>query len=782
MQPDISAAAALAHIGAQGQQHSLHEHLTEVARLAADNAASFDCGSWARLAGLWHDLGKYRHGFQTYIRRANDTDAHIEGRIGGYDKTHSAAGARWAQQYLGERLGNEGKAIARVLSYLIAGHHAGLDNWSGGSNGGLNARFAKSETDREFSDAMLAQPPHEILEPDFILPQIEKIPVDDRNGQPPGAFALWVRILFSCLVDADFLDTEQFLDGSKFASRAGYPSIGDMAQQLERHMASKLGALRVRGDADSVVNRTRASVLGQCRQKALLPSGVFTLTVPTGGGKTLSSLAFALTHATQHAKRRVIYAIPFTSIIEQTAEIFRDIFGDGNVVEHHSNVESDEGAETQRSRLACENWDAPLIVTTNVQLFESLFARKTSRCRKLHNLVGSVIVLDEAQLLPVEFLQPILDVLGLLVRSYGVTLVLCTATQPSLTSQESFTPKHRLRGFAASEITEIVDHVSGLYSALKRVKVHRPQDLDQKREWAEIGNDIAGHDGVLAIVNRRKDAAELYRLLRCDHPDGLFHLSGLMCAQHRSDTIAAIKQALQAYRSGAASPVRVVSTQLVEAGVDLDFPVVYRAMAGLDSIAQAAGRCNREGRLPQGDVFVFVPPTSPPSGLLRQAESECRSLWRRLPETHDPIDVSLYGQYFRRLYAQDLDKKGICSALKMTAGEVCFRDAAEAFKLIDDDDGVSVLVRYRTEGASSDIDRLVRILEAEGPHRWLMRKLQRYLVTIYRRDAVRLLKVGDIRCIDRCPGLHVQVSDALYDAHLGLLADGAPGDPAGFVC
>jgi CRISPR-associated endonuclease/helicase Cas3 len=273
----------------------------------------------------------------------------------------------------------------------------------------------------------------------------------------------------------------------------------------------------------------------------------------------------------------------------------------------------------------------------------------------------------------------------------------------------------------------------------------------------------------------------LYRLLRHDYPQGLFHLSGLMCAQHRSDTIAAIKHALHAYRSDAVACVRVVSTQLVEAGVDLDFPVVYRAMAGLDSIAQAAGRCNREGRLAQGDVFVFVPPTSPPSGLLRQAESECRSLWRPLPEAQDSIDVSLYGPYFRRLYAQDLDKKSICSALKMSAGEVCFRDAAEAFKLIDDDDGVPVVVRYCSGGASSDIDGLVRTLEAEGPRRWLMRKLQRYLVTIYRRDADRLLKARDIRCIDRCPGLYVQVSDVLYDAYLGMLADGAPGDPGDLV-
>jgi CRISPR-associated endonuclease/helicase Cas3 len=780
MQPDGPSESALAHIGKQGEAHSLREHLIEVARLAAENAAPFGCEDWARLAGLWHDLGKYRPGFQKYIRQANDLDAHIEGRVVGHEKTHSAAGALWAQRYLAERLGKTGDAIARVLSYPIAGHHAGLDNWVDGANDGLSGRFSKLETQREFDDTLGMRPPSEILEPNFTLPQVEKIPIDGRKEQPPGAFALWVRMLFSCLVDADFLDTEQFLDAGKFVSRAGYPSIADMAQRFDRYMSAKVEALQLRGDAHSVVNRTRAEVLALCRQKALREPGVFTLTVPTGGGKTFSSLAFAMAHAVRHAKRRVIYAIPFTSIIEQTAEIFRDVFGAANVVEHHSNVESDERAETQRSRLACENWDAPVIVTTNVQLFESLFARKTSRCRKLHNLIGSVIVLDEAQLLPVEFLQPIVDVLGLLVRSYGVTLVLCTATQPSFTSQQNFTPKHQLRGFRPDEITEIVDDVSRLYSTLKRVRVHRPKSLDQKRQWPEIGGDIARHDAVLAIVNRRKDAADLFRWLRADHSRGLFHLSALMCAQHRSDTIAAIKQALVAHRNGSAVPVRVVSTQLVEAGVDLDFPVVYRAMAGLDSIAQAAGRCNREGRLEQGDVFVFVPPTSPPSGLLRQAESECRSLWSGLTDTADPIDVSLYAPYFCRLYAQDLDRKNICNTLRVSsAGEVRFRDAAEAFKLIDED-GVPVLVRYSSEHLT-DVDSLLAKLEAGGPQRWLMRKLQRYLVTIYRHDAERLLRARDIRCVEGCPGLYAQVSDVLYDAQLGLLADGGPGDPASLV-
>jgi CRISPR-associated endonuclease/helicase Cas3 len=761
--------------------HPLEEHLKAVGQMAGQHAGSFGGTNWAQLAGLWHDIGKYREGFQRYIRQANDPDAHIEGRVGGRDKTHSAAGALWAAAELSERFGRQGEIVARVLAYVIAGHHAGLDNWYEG----LSERLAGEDAQREVREALAAAPPENILRPDFSVPNLSALPIDHKTGIP-GSFALWVRMLFSALVDADFLDTEAFMDGGKAAAREGYPSLVELVRRFDFYMDHKLAEVRARGQTESPVNRLRADVLRQCREKALRAPGVFTLTVPTGGGKTLSSLAFALSHATRHSKRRIVYAIPYTSIIEQTAEIFRAIFGDENIVEHHSNVDADPKAETHRSRLACENWDAPLIVTTNVQLFESLFARRTSRCRKLHNLVGSVVILDEAQLLPVEFLQPILDVLRLLVRDYGVTLLICTATQPALAEAESFDPARRIRGFKAGEVTEIIDDVPALYRALKRVHVHRPRDLDARREWPDIASEIARHEAVLAIVNRRADARELYGLLHAEQPAGLWHLSALMCAQHRSDVIAAIKAALigrQAAlaRGSAVEPVRVISTQLVEAGVDMDFPVVFRAMAGLDSIAQAAGRCNREGRLEEaGDVHVFVPPTAAPPGFLRQAAQTCRVVWSRLGRHDDAFDVALFNDYFRRLYADgNLDAKDTCGALKVgREGDVRFRDAAEAFKLIDEQDGGTVLVRYRSPGAKEDISALIGLLEKDGPSRWLLRKLQRYGVTLYRRDLERLLREGDVRPVAGLSDLYVQVSDLLYDSELGVNVDGAPGDPA----
>ncbi|MGB7991337.1 MAG: CRISPR-associated helicase Cas3' [Candidatus Methylophosphatis roskildensis] len=765
----------LAHIGPDGERHSLAEHLREVARRAGENAALFDASDWGRLAGIWHDLGKYRSGFQAYIRQSNGSEAHIEGKVAGREKTHSAAGAIWAQRYLPEVAGRQGEVIARILAYVIAGHHAGLDNWEGG----LKARLASSDSGKEFDDAMGAVPAPGILRPELPAPDPSRMPADATTGIP-GSFALWVRMLFSALVDADFLDTEAFMNAGKSAARDGFASLDQLSKVFDAHMQS------VAEQADPTpVNIMRAGVLRQCRDKAPCAPGVFTLTVPTGGGKTLSSLAFALRHAVHHSKRRVIYAIPYTSIIEQTADIFRGILGQPNVVEHHSNAESDPAQETSRSRLACENWDAPLIVTTNVQLLESLFARRTSRCRKLHNLVGSVIVLDEAQLLPVEFLQPILDVLRLLVADYGVTLLLCTATQPALTSRQSFDPRRGLRGFAPEQVTEIIDDVPTLYATLKRVEVHRPTSLETKRDWPDIAREFAQHDAVLAIVNRRADARELYGLVRSHDGEGLWHLSALMCPEHRSDTIAAIKQSLDIRREALtrgepARPVRVVSTQLVEAGVDMDFPVVFRAMAGLDSIAQAAGRCNREGRLARGRVHVFVPPTLPPPGLLRQAESTCRTIWHGV--TGDPLDLQLFPPYFRRLYADgNLDKHGICDMLRVgKEADVRFRDASERFRLIDNEDSGTVIVRYPV-GNSGEVDQWVAMLERDGPQRWLIRKLQRFGVTIYQYDIRRLLNQGDIREAGGCPGLYLQVSDVFYDSVIGATLAGAPGDPANLV-
>lgn len=732
---------ALAHVrqDADGvwREHPLPEHLHAVSRLAGEFARAFDSGEWAALAGLWHDLGKYRPKFQGYIKRASgyDPEAHVEGGSGRVD--HSTAGAIHAIETLGPR--------GRILAYLIAGHHAGLPDWNSVEEGRstLFQRVAEGKRQGYLEESVAGVPARDTL--DRPMP---------ASSPPPGSLALWIRMLFSCLADADFLDTEAFMDAARSAQRTDYPALEALLPLFDRHMADK--AAKAEG---SPVNRIRADVLCQCRDKAAVAPGLFSLTVPTGGGKTLSGMAFALNHALRHGKRRVIYVIPYTSILEQTAEIFREIFGDGNVIEHHSNLDPDR--EDSRSRLATENWDAPLIVTTNVQFFESLFAAKTSRCRKLHNIANSVVVLDEAQLLAPDFLAPTLHVMDDLARNYGVSFVLSTATQPA------FAPRPKFPGL--NGIRELMDDPDALYADLKRVEATLPTDFSAERTWESVADELRQYDSVLCIVNSRADCRELHRLM----PEGTIHLSALMCGQHRSQVIAEVKRRL---KDGV--PTRVVSTQLVEAGVDMDFPVVYRALAGLDAVAQAAGRCNREGRLPgMGRVVVFVPPKPAAPGLLRKAQQNGREVMR-LTEG-DPLTRERFEAYFRHYYASlnSLDKNDIVGLLDMHnrsgagRGEFDFRTAASRFRLIDES-GHPVFVRY------GESPTLLGLLERDGPERWLLRKLQRYAVSLPEKQFKTLLAVGDIREIR--PGFFVQASDGLYRADTGLAVDGGL-DASGLV-
>ncbi|KAF0191022.1 MAG: CRISPR-associated helicase Cas3 [Gammaproteobacteria bacterium] len=730
--------------------HDLRDHLQHVARLAAEFGQVFGSADWAHVAGLWHDLGKYSKEFQRRIKSVSgyDPDAHLEGPVGRVD--HSTAGAVHAVGQFGVH--------GRILAYLIAGHHAGLPDWHSGETGGaaLNARLG----DKSHLERALSQPI-----PQAILAQTK--PASPPVGKSDG-FALWVRMLFSCLVDADFLDTETFMDEDKASQRVGYPAVEELLRRFNSHMNENFS-----GAAPTQVNRIRAEVLRQCREKANDAPGMFSLTVPTGGGKTLSSLAFALEHAValeraeHHSKlsvkkRRVIYVIPYTSIIEQTANIFRAIFPDA-VVEHHSNLDPDK--ETVKSRLATENWDAPIIVTTNVQFFESLFAARTSRCRKLHNIVNSVVVLDEAQLLPPEFLQPILTVMNLLAQHYGVTFVLSTATQPALNSRSGF--GWTFKGLDG--VREIVRDPDSLYRDLERVTVELPEDLHQTKSWDEIAERMQAHESVLTVVNSRADARELHHRL----PKGSVHLSALMCGEHRSRVIVDIKR-----RLSTGEVVRVVSTQLVEAGVDVDFPVVYRALAGLDSIAQAAGRCNREGNLERGEVFVFVPPKPAPPGHLRRAAETTVSL---LFESHEnPLRRELFQSYFEQLYwkAPSLDKQGIEGLLKPDGQgddqlKVQFRTAAQRFQLIDESGYRSVIVRY------GDSPALIGRLKKGGPERWLMRKLQRYTVSLPEYQFKKLLGNGDVR--EEYPDMYAQTSDALYHPELGVLVGDTNLDPNALV-
>ena len=717
--------AAIAHVAEDGRVHGLEKHLRHTAQLAADFAADFGCREWGQVAGLWHDLGKYSEKFQKYIRSVNDPESHV-GKNGG---DHSTAGALHALERFG--------MLGRIFAYPIAGHHAGLPDWNEGGTAALAQRLQQREL---LEKALAAGIPEDIFS--------HSAPTERAKSGTDISRAFWLRMLFSCVVDADFLDTEAFFEPDKARERGGYPTLNDLLPLFTGFMREKQAAAK-----DTPVNRIRADILNQCTAKASQAPGLYSLTVPTGGGKTLSSLAFALQHAVAHGQRRIIYVIPYTSIIEQTADQFRQVWQgcDDPVIEHHSNLDvADEQRDNARSRLACENWDAPVIVTTTVQFFESLFASRTSRCRKLHNIAGSVVILDEAQLLPPDFLAPILEALSELQKNYGVTILFSTATQPALGPHK--TMDFDFKGLAG--ITEIMADPASLFTQLKRTELSVMGSLQEPQSWDDVASRLKEHDSALCIVGRRDDARTLWQLM----PEGTFHLSALMCGAHRSNRIGEIKQRLREEM-----PTRVISTQLVEAGVDLDFPVVYRSLAGLDSIAQAAGRCNREGLLEKGDVIVFAPPSTIPAGHLRQAAEIGRSLLMAEEETLTPDGFT---EFFRRFYwlrGDRLDKERIIDLLRNDSQlQVSFREAARRFRLIDEAAQAPVIVRYRN-------DAMIARLEREQPDRRLLRQLQRYVVNLPRRLHCQLLASGAIREIH--PGIFVQAHGALYDENLGFCPD-----------
>jgi CRISPR-associated endonuclease/helicase Cas3 len=597
------------------EPHLLKNHLQDTAKKASEFANEFGNNDWAELAGFLHDLGKYHPDWQRYIRKETgyyDGEAHIEGY--GNRPNHSQAGA----VFIFEKFKNS--PMAKVLAYIIGGHHSGLKDWITD----LENRLFEGEI-LITEDLQKIKPIEEVKQ--FLetpIPRTSPAYFKNENLQKEKEqIHLWIRMLFSCLVDADFLDTESYMQNEEKV-RGDYLSIEKLKERFDKYMSEK--------KSDSELNIKRNEILNQCRQKAKLEPGFFSLKVPTGGGKTLSSIAFALEHAIKYKKKRIIVAIPYTSIIEQTAKVYKYgadtdeeierlkaegklLFGEDQVLEHHSNL--DPVKESSKNRLAAENWDAPIIVTTNVQLFESLFGNKTSVCRKLHNIVNSIIILDEAQMIPQEYFRPILSVLKGLVKYFGVTVVLMSATQPALVGKIGTAP-NIIDGL--ENVTEIIDDPDSLAKEFKRVEFILPKDLNLPRSWKEIADDLKQYEQVLCIVNTRTDCRELHKLM----PEGTIHLSGFMCGEERSELISDIKSKLKNNE-----PIKVISTQLVEAGVDIDFSVVYRAITGLDSIAQAAGRCNRENKLIDGGkVEVFVPPDSSPKGFLRKSEDAGKAILR----------------------------------------------------------------------------------------------------------------------------------------------------------
>ena len=700
----------------------LREHLENVAAIAGDQAAVFGAREWAEAAGRLHDLGKYSLEFQS----------RLEGSLIRVD--HSTAGAVEARTLLGPQ--------SRPLEYIVTGHHGGLMDY-GTPLEGLDHRLGAVDELPEYSAyrSEIALPHH--------LPASREMRAIFDAG--PSSIAFFIRMLYSCLVDADSLDTERFASPERAAIRGTYDPTDLLATRFfddaERLTASA---------AKTPINTLRQRIFSECLEMAERPPGLFTLTVPTGGGKTLSSMAFALRHMQRHDLRRVVYVLPYTSIIEQNAKVLRDILGARNVLEHHSNFDPESDPEIDDSArnlgaLVAENWDVPVVVTTNVQFFESLFSNRRSRCRKIHSLARSVIVLDEAQMLPTPFLKPCLDAITDLVAHYGATVVLCTATQP------------RVAGLMGRSLpaTEMMSAPEELYDQFRRVRTEYLGALDDEL----LLSRLARHSRVLCILNRKVHARSLYEALnerrgrrrwrtaRIPRRRGwrartgrevVFHLTASMCPAHRRTVLGRIKRRLVH-----GSPCQVVATQLIEAGVDIDFPVVYRSMAGIDSIAQAAGRCNREGGLPApGRVFVFR--STEPHATVRGWLNRTAEIGEMVIARHDdPLSLEAVADYFDTLYSFEeggehgLDEKKILTLLRGSRQDPLafpFKEVAEKFRLIEGT--IDVIIPHDDEAR-----RAITLLEGGEISRRLIRRLQGYTVAVYPYVLKRLEEAGSVHRI-----------------------------------
>ncbi|SEH33791.1 CRISPR-associated helicase/endonuclease Cas3 [Selenomonas sp. KH1T6] len=694
--------AYLAHKNQEdGREQLLIAHLRGVSERAGEFAEAFGEQEAGELVGLYHDIGKYSAEFQEYLQRG-----------GGRKVDHSTAGAI---ELMAKRC-----QISVPSAFCVAGHHGGLMD-------GGNAKVDTTES-RNFFGRMKRRPGKEI--PDYRSYREEFQETEDRGqssligtlGRDKFAGQFYIRMLFSCLVDADFLDTEDFMQEDK-VTRGGFDTIetlkGKLDEYIAKHYLDKNG--KRYGEP---INQRRRKILEECISNGDLVAdeGLWSLTVPTGGGKTVSSLAFALHHAVRMGKKRIIYVIPYTSIIEQNAKVFRDILGNENIIEHHCNAEyrrqDNKGEEEvvesdnlMRWQLATENWDAPLIVTTNVQFFESLFANRTSRCRKLHNIAGSVVIFDEAQMLPVDYLLPCVAAINELTEHYGVTAVLCTATQPSL--DKIFYKEYQ------RDIREICHNVVENYDFFRR---NRIQLLDEMVTVEDIASRLCKIEQVLCIVNTKKAARLLYEELQSE--DGVFYLSTNLCPRHRRSVLEKIREAL-----ASGKPCRVVSTSLIEAGVDVDFPCVYRELAGLDSIVQAAGRCNREGRNDRDDSWVYVFAWA--DKALRNAQQNikaCRGATEYVAETHGEdlgasTAISSYFEFLHKLDGGGLDKKKIMELVRKE--NMPFAKLAENFVLIETPTR-PVLIPYDEDGREME-----RQLRAGIRSRKLMREAGQYMVNVY---------------------------------------------------
>jgi len=703
-------------------EQPLYDHLEETARRASIHAEPWDGGEFARLCGLAHDVGKYSKAFQARIR-------------GGKNRVdHATAGGQLLYNVNGQ------STLGLLMAYCVMGHHGGMPNGGSKTQANEDESTLFGRLTRTIAD-------YSAYKSEMALPRLGRFSHKWADGFDAAFF---VRMAFSSLVDADWLDTEKFCIGEN-APRGGFSSINELNEQLKPHIDKYLGRV---GEV-SELNQKRNQLLTDCLAAAGLPPGLFSLTAPTGSGKTFASLAFALNHAVENYKRRVIFIVPYNTIIDQSSTEFESLLGSENVLRHVSDVEyDDKDGISINKRHSVDNWDYPIIVTSNVQFFESLFANKPSKCRKLHNIAGSVLVFDEAQMIPIQYLLPCIRAIKTLVMQYGCSAVLATATQSSLNRMFMETPPSR-----PLHTTELCGNHQDMYDALRRARIIMSEEpLDDNT----LISMLLENERVLCIVNTRRHAQALFKSLRDVSQEGSYHLSTTMTPLHRKTAIAEIRRRLDKEQT-----CRVISTSMVEAGVDLDFEKVFREQAGLDSIVQAAGRCNREGKrgLNESTVEVFISSESKPPGMLVPNIDAFGQIAKRYKDIADLDAIQGYfEQLFYNLGEERLDSKMILPMFNDGAKEVSFpfKDAAAAFKLVDDKAQQTVYIL-------NGVPELEAQLNSGERSRELFRQLGLYAVSLYRSDIRELDELGALMSPDKSDPNVMILYEHYYDEYVGVM-------------
>lgn len=688
-----------AHSPSNGGWHLLHDHLINVAEQARKMAEPFNLGNPAFWLGLIHDIGKANPVFQEYLRNIT------EGK-----RVESEPHAIWGASLIYALISTgteEGNGWERY-SLPAMGHHSGIpdrDEAALKMSDFLKRREDAIYLTKEYLKSLAEHVSNmdEVL-PDLYIGTHERVVLKEE---------FTIRMLFSTLVDADYLDTESHFRGKTSELRRKWPELESLARRFNRNYENHIRSFKK--GLNKEVREAREYVFDCCRNSSTEKSGIFTLTAPTGSGKTLGYLKFALDHALKHEKSRIIIVLPYTSIIDQTAATVRDLLGEDAVLEHQSSfditqLESDE--QLDRYLLAVENWDAPIIITTTAQFFESIFSNKPGKARKIHNIANSVVVLDEVQALPPELLDPTRDVIDTLVEEYSVSIVLSTATQPSVFKDVG----EMSNAYTSLNAKEIITDYDRVFSTLKRVDYEK---IEGETSWNDLVDVAQKLDQLMVVFNTRFQALKLYEMLK-DLGD-TYHMSSLLCPEHRKAILKAVKTKLEC-----GMPVRLISTQVVEAGVDIDFPEVWRALGPLDRIVQVAGRCNRNGKKKKGRVLIFEPEGgATPRGPYKVGIEKSKILLNKydVNELHYP---NIYREYFALLHSSI---NGDIFNIQTLRKEMRFGEVSKRYRLIKDET-VAVVVPYKDSA-----QRLKEFLSYPSRETWL--GLQPFVVNMSKQEITR---------------------------------------------